>query len=224
MRFTKTNAPANGRAASWRMPRAGPANGPMPRCNARGPESAAPSATERYRTSARDTGAEPPAALFAAQEGRREGPRTWGGDLRTPLRPSSTAGGWSERRRIAGIRLLFSAPSRRPIRRGPPVLGFVQNAPAKNERPRPHARLFVPAASSEAPVRHDRINSLLPASFPSLTAFRTRAGRKRTEFAFVPDFSYLWLRLRYSRPAKSNLFAFAPDLFVSLCDYMPFEK
>ncbi|CVI72270.1 hypothetical protein BN3659_02460 [Alistipes sp. CHKCI003] len=261
MRFTKTNAPANGRAASWRMPRAGPANGPMPRCNARGPESAAPRragrSLRRYAPPFRSLHCRLPPRVAPSKafrdcravghrkipnlrprhgrraarrslrrtRGKEGGPRrTWGGDLRTPLRPSSTAGGWSERRRIAGIRLLFSAPSRRPIRRGPPVLGFVQDTPAKNERPRPHARLFVPAASSEAPVRHDRINSLLPASFPPLTAFRTLAGRKRTELAFVPDFSYLWLRLRYSRPAKSNLFAFAPDLFVSLCDYMPFEK
>ena len=95
MRFTKTNAPANGRAASWRMPRAGPANGPMPRCNARGPESAAPSATERYRTSARDTGAEPPAALFAAQEGRREGPAARGEEICERLygRPARPADG-----------------------------------------------------------------------------------------------------------------------------------
>ena len=56
MRFTKTNAPANGRAASWRMPRAGPANGPMPRCNARGPESAAP------------RGPQPPAVRAALSE------------------------------------------------------------------------------------------------------------------------------------------------------------
>ena len=164
MRFTKTNAPANGRAASWRMPRAGPANGPMPRCNARGPESAAPrgpqppavraalsepalqAATPRRtvkglpgfprRRPPKDT--EPPPATRAQSRPPLSSPhkrkggggprRTWGGDLRTPLRPSSTAGGWSERRRIAGIRLLFSAPSRRPIRRGPPVLGFVQDA------------------------------------------------------------------------------------------------
>ena len=176
MRFTKTNAPANGRAASWRMPRAGPANGPMPRCNARGPESAAPRRADRslrrYAPPFRSLHCRLPPRVAPSKafrdcravghrkipnlrprhgrraarrslrrtRGKEGGPRrTWGGDLRTPLRPSSTAGGWSERRRIAGIRLLFSAPSRRPIRRGPPVLGFVQDAHGE-KRTAPPAR------------------------------------------------------------------------------------
>ena len=205
MRFTKTNAPANGRAASWRMPRAGPANGPMPRCNARGPESAAP------------RGPQPPAVRAALSEPALQ--------AATPRRTVKGLPGLPRRRPSkdtepppatrAQSRPPLSSPHKREGGRAPPHVG---RRSANATTAVQHGRRMVRTTPNR---RHPPVilRSVPPPNPTRSSRLRLRPkcpGEKRTAPPARPAFRTGRV-FGGSRPARPNKFAFARLIPIPDC-------